>query len=91
MQTLLHVNAVDKLLTRQNAEEIETILQLIQDPEGYYNYIRRYPTAIILASAPGQRGARFDSPKARALNTLKIDLLQSWSQGRRRQWMPSQY
>ena len=64
---LLHVNAVDKLLPIQNAEAIETILQLIQDPEGYYNHIRRYPTAIILASVPGQRGARFDSPKAQAL------------------------
>ena len=66
-QSLLNVNAVDKLLPIQNAEATQTMAQLLQDPEGYYDHIRRYSTAVILASVYGQRGARFDSPKVQAL------------------------
>ncbi len=43
------------------------MVQLLKDPEGYYDHIRRYSTAVILASVYGQRGARFDSPKVQAL------------------------
>lgn len=42
-------------------------MQLVEDPAGYYDHIRRYSTAVILASVFGQRGARFDSPKIQAL------------------------
>ncbi len=41
--------------------------QILRDPTGYYDHIRRYSTAVILASVFGQRGARFDSPKVQAL------------------------
>lgn len=67
MQSLLNVVAVDKLLPIQNAEATQTMFQLIHDPEGYYDHIRRYSTAVILASVFGQRGARFESPKVQAL------------------------
>lgn len=43
------------------------MFQLVQDPHGYYDHIRRYTTAVILASVYGQRGARFDSPNVQAL------------------------
>jgi hypothetical protein len=41
--------------------------QLLEDPSGYYDHIRRYTTAVILASVYGQRGERFDSPNVQAL------------------------
>ena len=66
-QSLLNVNAVNNILPIQNAEATQTMLQLVQDPNGYYDHIRRYSTAVILASVYGQRGARFDSPKIQAL------------------------
>ncbi|KAH6648012.1 cytochrome P450 [Truncatella angustata] len=67
LQSLLNVNVVDKLLPLQEAEATQTMFQLIQDPQGYYDHIRRYTTAVILASVYGQRGARFDSPNVQAL------------------------
>ncbi|KAF7557676.1 hypothetical protein G7046_g5968 [Stylonectria norvegica] len=67
LQGLLSVNVVDKLLPLQQAEATQTMFQLVQDPEGYYDHIRRYTTAVILASVYGRRGARFDSPNVQAL------------------------
>ncbi|KAK9783103.1 putative Cytochrome P450 [Seiridium cardinale] len=67
LQSLLSVNVVDRLLPLQEAEATQTMLQLVQDPQGYYDHIRRYTTAVILASVYGQRGARFDSPNVQAL------------------------
>ena len=58
---------MDNILPIQNAEATQTIVQLLEDPAGYYDHIRRYSTAVILASVFGQRGARFDSPKIQAL------------------------
>lgn len=67
LQLLLNVNVVDRLLPLQEAEATQTMFQLIRDPNGYYDHIRRYTTAVILASVYGQRGARFDSPNVQAL------------------------
>ncbi|OIW26904.1 cytochrome P450 [Coniochaeta ligniaria NRRL 30616] len=67
LQSILNVNVVDKLLPLQEAEAAQTMLQLVQDPGGYYDHIRRYTTAVILASVYGRRGARFDSPNVQAL------------------------
>ena len=67
VQSLLNVNAVDNLLPIQNAEATQTMFQLLQDPEGYYNHVRRYSTAVILASVFGQRGETFESPKVQDL------------------------
>ena len=58
---------MDDLLPIQNAEATQTLMQLLEDPAGYYNHIRRYSTAVILASVFGQRGARFESSKIQAL------------------------
>jgi hypothetical protein len=41
--------------------------QLLHNPADFYNHIRRYSTAVILASVYGQRGAEFNSPKVQAL------------------------
>ena len=43
------------------------MMQLVADLAGYYDHIRRYSIAVILASVFGQQGARFDSPKIQAL------------------------
>ena len=67
LQSLLNVNVVNKLLPLQEVEATQTMFQLLQDPEGYYDHIRRYTTAVILASVYGQRGERFDSPNVQAL------------------------
>ena len=67
VQSLLNVNAVENLLPIQNAEATQTMFQLLQDPDGYYDHVRRYSTAVILASVFGQRGETFNSPKVQAL------------------------
>lgn len=67
VQALLNVSAVDALFPIQNAEATQTLYQLLKDPGGYYDHIRRYSTAVILASVFGQRGAEFKSPKVQAL------------------------
>lgn len=67
IQALLNVKAVDSMVPIQNAEATQTMCQLFQDPDGYYDHIRRYSTAVILSSVFGQRGAEFNSPKIRAL------------------------
>ncbi|KAI5456084.1 cytochrome P450 [Mariannaea sp. PMI_226] len=67
VQALLNVTAVDSLCSIQNAEATHTLCQLLDDPAGYYDHIRRYSTAVILASVFGQRGASFQSPKVQAL------------------------
>lgn len=64
---LLNVTSVDGFHPIQNAEATQTMCQLIEDPEGYYDHIRRYSTAVILSSVFGQRGASFNSPKVQAL------------------------
>lgn len=67
VQSLLNVKAVDAMFPIQNAEATQTMHQLLQDPNGYYDHIRRYSTAVILSSVYGQRGAEFASPKVQAL------------------------
>lgn len=67
VQGLLNVKAVDSVLPIQNAEATQTMCQILQNPEGYYDYIRRYSTAVVLSSVFGQRGAEFKSPKVQAL------------------------
>ena len=67
VQGLLNVNAVDALHPVQTAEATQTMCQLLDDPTGYYEHIRRYSTAVILASVFGQRGASFQSAKVQAL------------------------
>lgn len=67
MQQLLNVTAVDKLLPIQDAEATQTLYDLLKDPNNYHDHIRRYSSAVILASVFGQRGATFKSQKVQAL------------------------
>ncbi|KIX07465.1 uncharacterized protein Z518_02118 [Rhinocladiella mackenziei CBS 650.93] len=76
LQGLLNVVAVDNLLPIQNAEATQTMYQLLKEPEGWYDHIRRYSTAVILASVFGLRGTSFDSPRVKALYHVQDQLTQ---------------
>src|SRR3954452_15342042 len=67
VQALLNVNSVDALLPIQNAEATQTMYDLIRTPDAYYDHLRRYSTAVILASVFGKRGETFSSGKVQAL------------------------
>ncbi|EXJ75912.1 uncharacterized protein A1O5_00420 [Cladophialophora psammophila CBS 110553] len=67
VQTLLNVTAVDGLLPVQEAEASQTAYELMTTPEKCFTHIRRYSTAVILASVFGQRGASYEAPKVQAL------------------------
>lgn len=67
MQGLLSTTEVDKVLPIQNAEAISTVYLILKEPQGWYNHIRRYSTAVILATVFGQRGLRYESKMVRDL------------------------
>ncbi|KAJ5305888.1 hypothetical protein N7508_004903 [Penicillium antarcticum] len=67
VQMFLNAKAVDALHPLQVAESTQTMCDLLDEPSNYYDHIRRYSTAVILASVFGQRGASFQSPKVQAL------------------------
>jgi cytochrome P450 len=67
LQELLRTTAVDEILPIQEAESIQTLHHLMHSPERWFDHIRRYSTAVILASVFGLRGAHFDSPRVKAL------------------------
>jgi len=70
------VKTVDALLPIQNAEATQTLHQLLTEPDGWYDHIRRYSTAVILASVFGLRGATFDSPRVKDLYHVQDQLTQ---------------
>lgn len=51
----------------QQAEAIQTIYDILREPDRYYEHIQRYTTAVILASVYGQRGETFEAPNVQAL------------------------
>jgi hypothetical protein len=55
------------MLPVQNAESIQTLYYCMKDPNRWYDHIRRYSSAVILATVFGLRGATFDSPRVREL------------------------
>lgn len=67
VQAMLNVTAVDGLLPVQEAEASQVLFELMTTPERCFRHIRRYSTAVILASVFGQRGASYESPKVQAL------------------------
>ncbi|KAJ5706838.1 hypothetical protein N7488_006639 [Penicillium malachiteum] len=67
VQGLLNINADTALHPIQVSEATQTMCQLLEDPENYDNHIRRYATAVILASVFGQRGEKFESSNVQAL------------------------
>jgi hypothetical protein len=71
LQGFLNVKAVDALHPLQVAESTQTMCDLLDDPFNYYDHIRRYSTATILASVFGQRGPSFQSPKVQSLYRIQ--------------------
>lgn len=67
VQALLSVTAVDALLPVQEAEASQNLYEIMESPAQSFNSIRRYSTAVILASVFGQRGATYETPKVQAL------------------------
>ncbi|KAF2174241.1 hypothetical protein M409DRAFT_35217 [Zasmidium cellare ATCC 36951] len=67
IQELLRTSAVDKLVPLQTAESTQTLYHLLHDPNRWYDHIRRYSMAVMLASIFGLRGASFDSPRVKTL------------------------
>ncbi|KAI8221561.1 Cytochrome P450 monooxygenase patH [Colletotrichum sp. SAR 10_86] len=81
VQSLLAVNRVDAVLPVQGAEATQTLSDLLRDPAGYYDHVRRYTTAVVLAAVYGVRGARFDSPNVRALYAAQDEFTAVLEQG----------
>ena len=67
VQALFVPREISSMLPLQNAEATQTVYDLLCDPAGYYEHIKRFSTAIILASVFGQRGETFHSEKVQAL------------------------
>ena len=51
----------------QEAEATQSLSEILEHPAESFNSIRRYSTAVILASVYGQRGISYEAPKVRAL------------------------
>ena len=66
-QGVLSVSIVNTMLPIQSAEATQTLFQLLNDPTNYYDHIRRYSTAVVLASVYGQRAANSSSDKVRII------------------------
>ncbi len=58
-QRLLTVSSVDSLLPLQTAEATKTVNDIVNDPEGYYEHLRRFPSGVMMASTYGKRGKSF--------------------------------
>ena len=67
VQDVLRTSEVDKMLPVQNAESMQTLYYCMKDPNRWYDHIRRYSSAVILATVFGLRGATFDSPRVKEL------------------------
>lgn len=61
LQEWLKPSAVAEMLPLQDAESTQTLIHLLDTPDNWYNHIRRYSAALVLASMFGLRGANFDS------------------------------
>lgn len=67
IQSMLNSKAVGSVVHIQEAESTQTLVQLLQDPQESFKHIRRFTTALILASVYGQRGESYESKKVQAL------------------------
>lgn len=66
-QYLLNSQSAESVFPIQSAESSQMLFEILQDPENCYKHIRRFSTAVILASVYGQRGDSYDSAKVQAL------------------------
>ena len=60
---MLNVTVVDGVLPVQEAEASQTLFELTKAPKKCFRHIRRYSTAVILASVFGQRVVNYEDPK----------------------------
>lgn len=67
MNSLLNVSAVSRILPTQDAESSQLLFEILQRPQDTYNHVRRFASAVILASVYGQRGASFDAPNVQTI------------------------
>ncbi|KAH0044244.1 putative cytochrome P450, partial [Aureobasidium melanogenum] len=66
-QTILSINAVSSVQSLQEAEAAFTVQQLSQTPHRYNDHIRRYSTAVILASVFGRGGEKYEDQHVQRL------------------------
>lgn len=59
---LLNIADMDELLPLQEAESSQTMYDIMQSPDQWYNHFRRYGPAVILEAVFGQRGATYSDP-----------------------------
>ncbi|KAJ9613321.1 hypothetical protein H2200_003263 [Cladophialophora chaetospira] len=78
---LMTVSSVDALLSLQAAEATKTVHDIINDPEGYYNHLRRFASGVMLASTYGKRGRRFEDKVIQDLYAVQHDFTEVLAPG----------
>ena len=69
-QQFLNANTIQKIVPLQEAEATQTLYQILKDPTRYYEYVRRYSAAVVLASVYGQRVIDPQSPKIQEIYSI---------------------
>lgn len=69
-QSCLNNSSIQTIVPIQEAEATQTLFQIMNNPEMDYEYIRRYSTAVVLASVYGQRASDFQSPKVQQIYSI---------------------
>ena len=69
-QSCLNNNSIQTIVPIQEAEATQTMFQIMNNPDMYYEYIRRYSTAVVLASVYGQRAFDFQSSKVQQIYSI---------------------
>ncbi|KIW91638.1 uncharacterized protein Z519_07606 [Cladophialophora bantiana CBS 173.52] len=60
---LLNGPSIESIIPLQQAESSQTMYDIMQTPEQWFEHLRRYAAAVILEAVYGQRGATYDDPK----------------------------
>ena len=69
-QQFLNVTTIQSIVPIQEAEATQSLYQILNDPSRYYQYVRRYSAAVVLASVYGQRASDPGSPKIQAIYSI---------------------
>ncbi|OQU95238.1 hypothetical protein CLAIMM_01474 [Cladophialophora immunda] len=78
---LLNASGVEAILPLQQAESSQTMYEMMQSPEKWFNHLRRYAAAVILASVYGQRGATYDDPRIRGFYEIETAFAETMAAG----------
>ncbi|KAJ9609992.1 hypothetical protein H2200_006322 [Cladophialophora chaetospira] len=70
---LLNITDVDEILPLQEAESSQTMYDIMQSPDQWFNHLRRYGTAVILEAVFGQRGATYADPSISTFYEIEED------------------